>query len=100
MAFYLRQQDPQTLTTAQQAAIKVEGNLTASGRLNQASSSRTKSEPKKNIINTTSSQNEMLIFLADAMKRMKANFAKQTETLRQQNQAMQNKIIHLESQAQ
>lgn len=31
---------------------------------------------------------------------MKANCAKQTETLQQQNQAMQNKIIHLERQAQ
>jgi hypothetical protein len=34
------------------------------------------------------------------MKRMEANFAKQTETLQQQNQAMQNKIVHLERQAQ
>jgi hypothetical protein len=42
----------------------------------------------------------MLTFLSDAMKRMEASFAKQTETLQQQNQAMQNKIVHFKRQAQ
>jgi hypothetical protein len=78
MTFHLRQQDPQTLATAQKDSIKVEKNFTTSINLNQANSSRTKSEPKKNIVNVTSSENEMLTFLVDAMKMMEANFSRKT----------------------
>jgi hypothetical protein len=56
--------------------------------------------PRRILINTTSSESEMITFLSDAMKRMEANFDKQIETLQQQNQAMQNKIVLLERQGQ
>lgn len=36
---------------------------------------------------------DMMQCLVDAMKQMEGNFAKQTKTLQQQNQAMQRKII-------
>jgi hypothetical protein len=55
---------------------KVEKNFTAYGKLNQASSSTTKSEPKKNIFNVTSSENKMMTFLVDFMKMMGAIFLK------------------------
>jgi len=76
MDFHLRQQDPQTLTAAQLDTIKVERNFTTFERPNQASSSRTNSEPKKSIVNMTSFENETLPFLVDDMKRMEVNFTK------------------------
>jgi len=69
MAFHLRQHDPKTITTAQQATSKVENNLFASRRLTQASSFRTKRESKENIVDVTISENEMT-FMVDAMKRI------------------------------
>lgn len=71
-----------------------------SSRYNQASSSRTKSETKKSVVNATSSNNDMMTLLLGIMKRMGDNFAKQTKTFQQQNQSMQNKIFLLERQAQ
>jgi hypothetical protein len=78
----------------------IENNISISGRSNQASSSRTINETKKNAVDTTSSKFEMMTFLFVVMKRMTYKVSKKTETLQQQNQEMQNKIVLLERQTQ
>lgn len=93
LGFQIREKDPQNLKAAQEeSAVKIENNMTASGKTNKPSSSRAntaRTEARSRAVNTAEPAPDPITALTEAIKRMESSFT-------QQNTAMQNRLVQLE----
>jgi len=82
----------QNLKATQELIIKIEKNMTASGKTNQPSSSRAtnaKNEMRSRAANTTKPASDRVTALIDVVRCMESGFT-------QHNTSMQNRLVQLE----
>lgn len=74
--------NPLQLEMVKELASKIEENLLSSKvePFNTSRPSSSKNKSKKGVVNATELAPNMMQFLVDAMKRMEANFAEQTQS--------------------
>jgi len=80
------------MKAAQESAVKIEKNMTASGKTNKPSYSRAntaRTEARSRAVTTAEPAPDPITALTEARKRMESSFT-------QQNTAMQNRLVQLE----